>query len=124
VTERVGVAALAAFLPASLPAQTTAERLAPATMPRVATVDERFQSYNVEMVEVTGGRFWKPYDALASRGVQSAANIAMQADTRLQRAIGPQTAAYPEIRPLSPSRGPRCVSIRRRGQPSIDETFN
>jgi hypothetical protein len=27
----------------------------------VATVDERFQSFNVEMVEVTGGRFWAPY---------------------------------------------------------------
>src|SRR5215471_1320132 len=33
----------------------------PATMPRVAEVDARFQSYNVEMVEVTGGRFWRPY---------------------------------------------------------------
>jgi hypothetical protein len=33
----------------------------PATMARIGTVDERFQSYNVEMVEVTGGRFWKPY---------------------------------------------------------------
>jgi len=33
----------------------------PATMPRIGTVDERFQSYNIEMVEVTGGRFWKPY---------------------------------------------------------------
>jgi hypothetical protein len=29
----------------------------------VATVDERFQSFNVEMVEVTGGRFWAPYDS-------------------------------------------------------------
>lgn len=28
---------------------------------KVATVDERYQSYNVEMVEVTGGRFWAPY---------------------------------------------------------------
>src|SRR5512133_3761190 len=36
-------------------------RLNPAGMPRVAQVDERFQSYNVEMVEVTGGRFWAPY---------------------------------------------------------------
>ena len=35
--------------------------LAPASMPSVGTVDERFQSYNVEMVEVTGGRFWRPY---------------------------------------------------------------
>jgi hypothetical protein len=30
-------------------------------MPRVGTVDERYQSYNVEMLEVTGGKFWKPY---------------------------------------------------------------
>src|SRR5258707_14370591 len=35
--------------------------ITPATMARIGTVDERFQSYNVEMVEVTGGRFWKPY---------------------------------------------------------------
>ncbi len=33
----------------------------PAKMPRVGAVDERFQSFNVEMVEVIGGRFWKPY---------------------------------------------------------------
>jgi Glycosyl hydrolase family 79, N-terminal domain len=33
----------------------------PASLARVGMVDERFQSYNVEMVEVTGGRFWKPY---------------------------------------------------------------
>ena len=33
----------------------------PASMARIGAVDERFQSYNVEMVEVTGGRFWKPY---------------------------------------------------------------
>ncbi len=33
----------------------------PATMRRIGTVDPRFQSYNVEIVEVIGGRFWKPY---------------------------------------------------------------
>ena len=37
--------------------------LAPASMPRIGTVDERYQSYNVEMLEVTGGRFWRPYSA-------------------------------------------------------------
>ncbi len=41
--------------------------LAPHTMPRVGVVDERFQSYNVEMVEVTGGRFWKPYASMPSQ---------------------------------------------------------
>ena len=35
--------------------------LSPATMSRIGVVDERFQSYNIEMIEVTGGRFWKPY---------------------------------------------------------------
>jgi hypothetical protein len=30
-------------------------------MTRVGSVDERYQSYNVEMLEVTGGKFWKPY---------------------------------------------------------------
>lgn len=28
---------------------------------RLGTVDERYQAYNIEMVEVTGGRFWAPY---------------------------------------------------------------
>jgi len=36
--------------------------LAPAAMPALGTVDVRYQSYNVEMAEVVGGNFWKPYD--------------------------------------------------------------
>jgi len=35
--------------------------LALANLARVGAIDERFQSYNIEMVEVTGGKFWKPY---------------------------------------------------------------
>src|ERR1700744_4358046 len=35
--------------------------LVPAKLPAVATIDQRFQSYNIEMVTVTGGPFWKPY---------------------------------------------------------------
>src|SRR5258706_2645882 len=42
--------------------------IAPARMALIGTVDERFQSYNVEMVEVTGGRFWKPYGRNTSDG--------------------------------------------------------
>ena len=41
--------------------------LDPAKMPRVGTVDERFQSYNIEMVEVIGGRFWKPYGSTTNK---------------------------------------------------------
>jgi hypothetical protein len=36
--------------------------MAVATLPRIATVDERYQSYNVEMAEVIGGNFWKAYE--------------------------------------------------------------
>jgi len=42
--------------------------ITPARMARIGTVDERFQSYNVEMLEVTGGRFWKPYGSSTSDG--------------------------------------------------------
>ena len=62
---RVTAAALivgAALLPSSLRAQVIS--VAPANMPRIGTVDERFQSFNVEMLEVTGGKFWKPYKDL------------------------------------------------------------
>jgi hypothetical protein len=37
----------------------------PETMPRISSVDPRFQPYNIEMVEVTGGRLWKPYASQA-----------------------------------------------------------
>ena len=38
-----------------------ASALAPSSMPHIGVVDERFQSYNIEMIEVTGGHFWRPY---------------------------------------------------------------
>ena len=28
---------------------------------KIGTVDDRYQSYNIEMVEITGGRFWAPF---------------------------------------------------------------
>lgn len=37
----------------------------PGSMKKIAEVDPRFLSYNVETVEITGGRFWKPYSAKA-----------------------------------------------------------
>jgi hypothetical protein len=56
--------------------------IAPSSLPRIGTVDPRFQSYNIEMIEVTGGRFWKPYrsepDALAQpprSGPDTASNL-------------------------------------------------
>jgi hypothetical protein len=44
-----------------VPASPPAVSITPVSMQRIATVDERYQSFNIEMIEVTGGRFWKPY---------------------------------------------------------------
>ncbi len=57
-------AALVAIVSVLHPHTSSAEMsvsVTPSNMPRLATVDARYQSYNIEMVEVTGGRFWKPY---------------------------------------------------------------
>jgi len=54
----------------ALPCPAFADQLSitPASLPLTGTVDQRFQSYNVEMVEVTGGRFWMPYRPTTSDG--------------------------------------------------------
>jgi hypothetical protein len=58
-----------ALIAATCPGASTEElSITPASMVRIGTVDERFQSYNVEMIEVTGGRFWRPYESNTSDG--------------------------------------------------------
>lgn len=44
-----------------IPARAGPLTIAPEAMPSIATVDERYPPYNIEMAEVVGGEFWKPY---------------------------------------------------------------
>ncbi len=53
----------------------------PAKMNTIGTVDERYQSYNLEMVEIMGGKWWAPY------GTQPPA-----ADSRLASEAGAQSS--------------------------------
>src|SRR5258708_18128378 len=55
-----GIAIGAVWAQSAASAGTTV-RVNPAKMPKLSTVDSRFVSYNVEMVEVTGGRLLEPY---------------------------------------------------------------
>ena len=55
-----GLIVMGAGLAASQEAKPAAVALAPAAMARIGTVDPRFQSYNVEMVEVTGAGSGSP----------------------------------------------------------------
>ena len=41
--------------------------VSPQSMKVLGEVDPRFVSYNVEAVEVTGGRFWAPYKLAAEK---------------------------------------------------------
>src|SRR4051812_32471538 len=43
------------------PSRSMTKMLLPSRMMQIGTIDERFQSFNIEMLEVTGGKFWKPY---------------------------------------------------------------
>ena len=55
----LAAAAAAALMAGQASAATV--KVAPGELPMVRKVDPRFQSYNVETVEVIGGRFWAPY---------------------------------------------------------------
>ncbi|WP_296751063.1 hypothetical protein [Thiobacillus sp.] len=92
--------------------------LSPATMPRIGTVDVRYQSYNVEMLEVTGGRFWKPYHDIAQMPAQAAGETGtpggdtpagMSADLYQYRP--PIDLANKRLRMLAKALGPAYVRI-------------
>jgi hypothetical protein len=70
----IAIAALTGIQQAAAQAPTLS--VDPSRLPRLGTVDARFQSYNLEMIEVTGGLFWKPYGANASApSARDAGNI-------------------------------------------------
>jgi len=82
----------------------------PKTLPRVGTVDERFQSYNIEMVEVTGGRFWKPYDSQA-KAEQSSGNQPAGMDASLYEYRPPIDLSNARLRKMATALGPAYLRV-------------
>lgn len=93
-------------------AQSTVQ-VAPAQMPRVGTVSDRFQSYNIEMVEVTGGRFWAPYDhgknPVSAAGTHASTPAGM--DPAMYRYRPPVDLANARLRKLAAALGPAYVRV-------------
>lgn len=96
--------------------------IAPATLQRIATVDERYQSYNVEMAEVIGGNFWKPYTKarLAEMKAKakappsaraSAAPAQVGVDTSIYQARPPIDLTNARLRRLAENLGPAYVRV-------------
>ena len=109
----IAVAALTGIQQAT--AQTPALSVDASRLPRVGTIDERFQSYNVEMVEVTGGRFWKPYRASASappdRGADNSGNIPAGAKPDLYAYREPIDLSNPRLRTLAAALAPAYMRV-------------
>ena len=109
------VSALSALLvvfPSTLSlAQASPAALQPGKMPVIATIDERFQSYNVEMIEITGGRFWAPYkqDKAAPADTTQPAPGGMPAS--LYRYRAPIDLSNPRLRKLAAALGPAYMRV-------------
>lgn len=92
--------------------------IAPATMSRIDTVNERFQSYNVEMLEVTGGDFWKPYGSKSDTAAK-AQPPASKSNSSVPAGMNPDMYQYrppinlanPKLRKLAAALGPAYVRV-------------
>ncbi len=113
--------ALTLFLPivAGLPAlgwgqEAPAVSVDPAQLSAIGTVDARYQSYNVEMVEVTGGRFWRPYDSVAEDAEAAPASTdgtPTGLDPSLYEYRPPVDLSDPRLRTLARALGPAYVRV-------------
>lgn len=103
-----GVAVLTASAQAPSPVA-----LDPAQMPKLGTVDARFDSYNVEMVEVTGGRFWKPYKSAAAAKPDAIpdANQQVGMSDSLFQYRKPIDLSNPRLRKLAAALGPAYIRV-------------
>ena len=85
-------------------------------MPSIGTVDERFQSYNIEMVEVIGGRFWKPYGSTTNKSkVEEPATqegfTPAGIDPNLYRYRAPIDLSNPRLRKLAAALSPAYMRV-------------
>jgi hypothetical protein len=99
------------------PADSQASSIDPAKLPRVGAVDERFQSFNVEMIEVTGGRFWKPYKDIEgalkaqTKAATSGGATPTGMDPSFYEQRPPTDLGNPRLRKLAAALGPAYVRV-------------
>ncbi|MGJ7918526.1 hypothetical protein ACI48D_24030 [Massilia sp. LXY-6] len=84
-----------------------------AALPRIGVLDPRYQSYNVEMLEVTGGKFWKPYKDIgaATAAAPAGADVPAGMSADLYQYRPPIDLANPRLRLLAAALGPAYVRV-------------
>lgn len=102
---------LVLFTSTNAGAQPVELSLAPTSMPKVGTVDARFQAYNVEMLEVTGGAFWKPYNSTAGATSKPDASVPAGMDPSIYQYRPPLDLSHPRLRKLAAALGPAYVRV-------------
>lgn len=86
--------------------------LNPVTFSVIGHVDERYQSYNVEMAEVIGAKFWKPYDSLNRESSTTAiTNWQIGENSLLFESRPPINLSSPRLRKLAAALGPAYVRV-------------
>lgn len=110
----LGATAGILLTPASASAAPREVTIDPRGLRQIGTIDERYQSYNIEMIEVMGGKWWAPYPpsttAIAAATAQpsaSASGISLSAmsaraplnlaDRRLRKLAAPLSPVYVRI---------------------------
>lgn len=97
----------------ALAANDEAVALKPVDFPEVAKVDPKFQSYNVEMAEIIGGRFWAPYpepdEKAEPENTQASGGLALQPNLFRQRP--PADLAVKRFRNMARALGPVYIRV-------------
>jgi len=92
-----------------------APTITPSGLPRIGTVDERFQSYNIEMVEITGGKFWRPYrsppDAQPAPSPRSGSETPQGLDSNLFQYRPPIDLTQTRLRKLAAALAPAYLRV-------------
>lgn len=89
----------------------------PSKMAKLGNVDPRFGSFNIEMVEVTGGRFWKPYKSVEEANEASKAAATSDANqpvggmSSLYQYRPPIDLANPRLRKLAEALAPAYIRV-------------
>ncbi len=104
-------------LTAAIPAQEKPPvKLDPSAMTKLGDVDPRYLSYNIEMVEVTGGRFWKPYNSAPASNAEKRAtapdpNQPVGIDPNMFQYRSPIDLSNSRLRKLAEALGPSYVRV-------------
>ncbi|MBV8833986.1 MAG: hypothetical protein JO108_32700 [Acidobacteriaceae bacterium] len=87
----------------------------PTSLPAVGQVDARFQAYNVEMLEITGGQFWKPYRDMSKAAAAAEPNgpgsRKGEPGATLYQYRAPVDLSDPRLRKLAAALGPTYMRV-------------